>query len=120
MVNQLSMNEYIFYTTEGVTLPPYEDKGVNNCQLLGFVKAKNSSEAKDLLLKENPWIIETGFSISEILVKQVLTNEQIKDIQAIVYYCWDDEKKHYQECGNYPKNHIFRILKRLKQLYTCH
>lgn len=45
------MNEYVFYTTEGVTLPPKEDKVVDNCQILGFVKAKNISEAKDLLRK---------------------------------------------------------------------
>ena len=112
------MNEYIFYTAEGVTLPPYEDKGVENCQLLGFAKGKNSSEAKDLLLKENPWIIESGFSISEIWVRQVLTNEQIKDIQAIVDYNWADEEKHYEESGEYPKKHIFEVLKRLKQIYN--
>ena len=69
------MNEYVFYTTEGVTLPPKEDKVVDNCQILGFVKAKNISEAKDLLLEDNPWIVETGFSISEVLVRQVLTNK---------------------------------------------
>lgn len=69
------MNEYVFYTTEGVTLPSKEDKVVDNCQILGFVKAKNISEAKDLLLEDNPWIVETGFSISEILVRQVLTNK---------------------------------------------
>lgn len=69
------MNEYVFYTTEGVTLPPKEDEVVDNSQILGFVKAKNISEAKDLLLEGNPWIVETGFSISEILVRQVLTNK---------------------------------------------
>ena len=74
-MNYLSMNEYVFYTTEGVALPPEEDKVVDNCQILGFVKAKNISEAKDLLLEDNPWIVETGFSISEILVRQVLTNK---------------------------------------------
>lgn len=112
------MNEYIFYTTEGITLAPNQDKDIDNCQILGFIEAKNSYEAKDLLLENNPWIIEAGFSMSRIMVKQVLMNEQIKDIQAIVDYNWDDEKKHYQECGNYPKKHIFRILKRLKQVYT--
>lgn len=69
------MNEYVFYTTEGVTLPPKEDEFVDNCQILGFVKAKSISEAKDLLLEGNPWIVETGFSISEILVRQVLANK---------------------------------------------
>ena len=100
------MNEYIFYTTEGITWPPNEDKDIDNGQILGFVEARNSSEAMDLLLKNNPWIVKTGFSKSEIMIKQVLTKEQSKDIQAIVDYNWDEEKKHYQECGNYPKNHI--------------
>lgn len=112
------MNEYIFYTTEGVTLPPNEDEDIDNCQILGFVEAKNSSEAMDLLLKNNPWIVEAGFSRREIMVKQVLTNEQIKDIQAIVDYNWTDEEKHYEECGEYPTNHIFEVLKRLRQIYT--
>ena len=58
-----------------MTLPPKEDEVVDNCQILGFVKAKSISEAKDLLLEDNPWIVETGFSISEILVRQVLTNK---------------------------------------------
>lgn len=38
--------------------------------------------------------------------------------QAIVDYNWTDEEKHYEECGEYPKNHIFEILKRLKQIYN--
>lgn len=127
------MNEYIFYTTEGMTLPPNEDKEIDNCQILGFIEAKNSSEAMDLLLENNPWIVEAGYSLSEIRVKQVLTKEQIKDIQAIVDYNWADEEKHYEECcecgecdeceeccecGEYPKDHIFEVLKRLKQIYN--
>lgn len=28
---------------------------------------------KDMLLKNNPWITETGFFMNEIMVKQVLT-----------------------------------------------
>lgn len=69
------MNEYVFYTTEGTTLPPDKDEDVDNCQILGFVEAKNNSEAMDLLLTNNPWIIEAGFSMREIMVKQVLTTE---------------------------------------------
>lgn len=111
------MNEYIFYTTEGISFPPNKVEDVDNCQILGFVEAKNSSEAMDLLLKNNPWIAETGFSKNEIMVKQVLTNEQIKDIQAIVDYNWAYEEKHYEECGECTNKHIFEVLKRLKQIY---
>ena len=54
------------------------------------------------------------------MVKQVLTTEQIKDIQAIVDYNWADEEKHYEEYGEFPKNknHIYEVLKRLKEIYT--
>lgn len=48
------MNEYIFYTTQGMTFPPNEDEEIDNCQILGFVEAKNSSEAKAILLEDNP------------------------------------------------------------------
>lgn len=86
------MNEYIFYTTEGITLPPNDYEDVDNCQILGFVEAINSSEAMDLLLKNNLWIVEKGFSKSKIMVKQVLTEEQGKALQAIDDYNCDGKK----------------------------
>lgn len=111
------MNEYIFYTIEGTTLAPNQNVDIDNCQILGFVEAKSLSEAKDLLLQDNPCITKAEFSMNKIMVKQILTMEQKEDIRAIVEYNWDDEKRHYQECGNYPRNHIFRVLKRLKKIY---
>ena len=54
------MNEYIFYTTEGHTTSP-NDSDVENCQMLGRAYGKNIDEAQANLLKDNPWIIETGF-----------------------------------------------------------
>lgn len=59
-------------------MSPNGDKDVDNCQILGFIRAKSYSEAMDLLLENNPWIIKAGFSKSEIMVKQVLTEEQKK------------------------------------------
>ena len=116
MVN-LTSDEYIFYTTERVTLAPNRNLDIDNCQILGFVKAKTLSKAKELLLQENPWIVKAKFSIGKIMVKQVLTMEQKEDIQSIVDYNWNDEERDYQEWGNNPKNHIFKVLKRLKQMY---
>lgn len=101
-----------------MTLHPNENEKIENCQILGFVEAKNCIEAKDLLLKDNPWIGEVGYSLSEIRVKQVLTKEQMQDIQTIVDYNWEDEEKHYEECDEPPKEHIFEVLKRLKQMYN--
>lgn len=111
------MNEYIFYTTEGITLAPNQNEEVENCQVLGIVEAKNVSKAKDLLLQKNPWITKSDFTMDKIMVKQVLTIEQKKDIQTIVEYNWSDEERDYQECGDNPRNHIFRVLRRLKKLY---
>lgn len=111
------MNEYIFYTAEGISLAPNQNVEIDNCQVLGFVEAKNLSEAKNLLLQDNPWITKADFSMSKIMVKQVLTMKQKEDIRAIVDYNWDNEKRYYQKWGDYTKDHIFRVLKRLKEIY---
>ena len=48
------MNEYIFYTSEGYTKPPRQDKDVDNCQVLGRAFGDNEIIAKNNLLKDNP------------------------------------------------------------------
>ncbi len=106
------MSEYIFYTTEGFTQDP-NGNDVENCQVLGKACGKNAEEAKRSLLKENPWIEEVEFDTTKLIVKQLLTKEQKDDIKAIVDYLWENEHKHFQEL-HYPRRHIFRILKRLK------
>ena len=50
------MNEYIFYTNEGFTIPPHEEKEVENCQVLGRAFGDNEKNACDNLVKDNPWI----------------------------------------------------------------
>ncbi len=107
------MNEYIFYTTEGETIAPDEDVEVDNCQVLGRIKARNAEQAMQLLLQENPWIEEAGFDTAGIIVEQLLTEEQKADIKAIVDYLWEDEHKHFQEL-HYPKEHVYRIINRLR------
>lgn len=67
------MNEYIFYTTEGFTVAPNQNVEIDNCQILGFVNATSLSEAKRLLVKDNPWISAAGFTMDKIMAKQVLT-----------------------------------------------
>ena len=69
------MNEYIIYTTEGNTVAPNENIEVENCQVLGIAKGKNKVEAKDNLIKDNPWIIKAGFNKSKFIVRQLLTDE---------------------------------------------
>ena len=65
------MNEYIIYTTEGYTIAPNENEEVENCQVLRCAFGHNSDEAQDNLLKENPWIIVSGFDESEFIVRQL-------------------------------------------------
>lgn len=36
------MNEYIFYTAEGISLAPNQNVEIDNCQVLGFVEAKKT------------------------------------------------------------------------------
>ena len=67
------MNEYIFYTTEGKTLAPNVDYGIENCQVLGFAKGQDARQAEDNLLNANPWITEAGFSRECIISRQVIT-----------------------------------------------
>lgn len=107
------MNEYIFYTAEGHTTAPNESVDVENCQVLGTAKGKDKNEAQANLLKENPWIVEVGFSSEEFICRQILSEEQREDIKCVVNYLWRDEKRHYEESED-KSNHIFSVIKRLK------
>ena len=42
----------------------------------------------------------------------MVDNQLKEDIKAVVDYLWKDEERNYQE-SDYPKNHIFRTVKRL-------
>ena len=109
------MNEYIFYTCEGYTYPPKEDMEVENCQVLGRAFGKNVKDARNNLEERCPWIKECGFDIYEAISKQLLTDDNKKDIKAIVDYLIEDEYKHYQELEE-PQSHIYLILKRLQEI----
>ena len=67
------MSEYIIYTTEGITYPPTEGIEVDNCQVLGIVKAMNKSEAILSLIEENDWINDAGYSTDKMIVKQIIS-----------------------------------------------
>ena len=67
------INEYIFYTPDGYTTAPNEHVEVENCQLLGTAKGKDVVEAKENLLKENPWITDAGFDPTSFISKQLVT-----------------------------------------------
>ena len=109
------MNEYIFYTCEGYTYPPREDKEVENCQVIGRAFGENAQKAKENLLKDKPWIEECEFDPEEFICKQLLTEDNKRDIQTIVDYLLDDEYKHFEESEE-PDDHIYHTLSRLKEL----
>ncbi len=66
------MSKYIFYTAEGYTCAPNKNHEVENCQVLGTAMGKDNSEAQNNLLKDNPWILEAGFSPSKFIVREII------------------------------------------------
>lgn len=110
------MNEYIFYANEGYTIAPNENVEVDNCQLLGRIDGSNTEDALKNLLNENSWISEAGFDPSVFFVKQILTEEQRSDINAVIDYLWSGMERNYEEREDRDNCHIFRIIDRLKGL----
>lgn len=109
------MNEYIFYTAEGHTTAPNESVDVENCQVIGRAVGFTSDEAMKNLLRENRWISEADFNPQEFFVKQVLDEEQRNDIKSLVDYLRTDEERRFEESED-KSNHIFNIIKRLKDI----
>lgn len=65
------MEDFIFYTTEGFTQAP-NGNDIENCQMLGIAKGKDKVEAKDNLLRDNPWIINAGFDPAKFIIRQLV------------------------------------------------
>ena len=107
------MKTYIFYTMEGYTESPTNER-VENIQLLGRGVGKNKADALEAFLIQNPWITESGFKREEIIAEQVLNEELKSNIKKVIEYLWEDEKKHYEE--DKVKNHIYLVLKEIKNV----
>lgn len=80
------MNEFLFFTPEGNTTAPNVNVEVENCQLLGRIRASSADEARKLLLIENPWIGKAGFTVDEFIQEQIITEDQLSCIRVIVEY----------------------------------
>jgi len=65
------MAQFIFYTDEGITMAP-NDEIVENLQILGFEFGNTENEAKQILLKENAWILQNGFHEDGIMCLKVM------------------------------------------------
>jgi len=66
------MKKYIIITNEGETLTP-SGKEINNLQVIGIIDdVSNEDEALKKLLKENPWIWDSGFNVAEFIYYEIL------------------------------------------------
>lgn len=67
------MRKYIILTPEGKTIAPNENYEVENLQVLGFVEnVKSENEAIVKLLKQNSWIIDAEFNVTEFILHELL------------------------------------------------
>ena len=108
------MKSFIIYTTQGTTCGPNINVDVENCQVLGLIQSSSERDAINELFEKNEWINQAGFTKDYVVVKQLFTSSNKEDINEIINYLWKDEHKHFED-NACPKNHIFRVLKRLKE-----
>ncbi|HMU98164.1 MAG TPA: hypothetical protein PLC61_02325 [Chitinophagales bacterium] len=67
------MKKYIIVTPEGQTVAPNADYEVDNLQVLGIVEnVRSKDEAIIKLLKENDWIIDAEFNVTEFIIYELL------------------------------------------------
>ena len=66
------MKKYIILTPEGQTIAPNLDFDVDNLQVLGIVEnVNNENEAIISLLKENSWIIDAEYNVSDFIIYEL-------------------------------------------------
>lgn len=66
------MKKYIILTPEGETIAPNTKTLVENMQVLGIVENVDSeNEAIIKLLKENPWIFDAQFNVTEFVLHEL-------------------------------------------------
>lgn len=67
------MKKFIILTPEGHTIAPNVNYEVENLQVLGIVEnVNNKDEAIIKLLKENDWIIDAEFNVTEFIIYELL------------------------------------------------
>ena len=67
------MKKFIIVTPEGETIAPNNSTTVENLQVLGIVEGiASENEAIVKLLKENTWIIDAEYNVSEFIVYELL------------------------------------------------
>ena len=64
--------KFLFITKEGKTKAPNEDVYIQNMQVIGIIENVSSEdEAYKKLLRENPWIWDSGFNVAEFIVYEL-------------------------------------------------
>lgn len=67
------MKKYIVLTPEGQSTAPNLEVEINNLQVLGVVEnVNNENEAIVKLLKENTWIIDAEYNVTEFILYELL------------------------------------------------
>jgi len=67
------MKKFIVLTPEGETIAPNINFEVNNLQVLGIVdNVETENEAIVKLLKENEWIIDAEYNVSDFVLYELL------------------------------------------------
>lgn len=64
------MKQFVFYTTEGYTYAP-NSENVENCQILAFETANDKNEAMDLFKARYAYLSEQGFSMAEVVCREI-------------------------------------------------
>lgn len=79
----MEIKSYIFLTVEGITFQPDSESSepdIENLQVIGFAKGKDSKEAFHNLITENKHLLKTTFD--EIFCYELTNNYE----KSIVYY----------------------------------
>jgi len=76
----MTISNYIFLTNEGHTYQPDMEE-IENTQLIGIAKGKDSHDAFNKLLTENPYLLGTSF---EEIFCYKLDNDFEKEIPFFV------------------------------------
>ncbi len=69
------MKNYIFLTVEGLTFQPDSEclePDIENLQVIGFAKGKDSENAFQNLIKENEYLLKTNFD--EMFCYELVSN----------------------------------------------
>jgi len=73
IIKKFKMKKFIILTPEGQTIAPNINYEVENLQVLGIVEnVNNKDEAIIKLLKENDWIIDAEFNVTEFIIYELL------------------------------------------------